>query len=37
MTWPGVLADGDQRVAGDEHRHLPCHQLAGRDRFVKPS
>ena len=30
MTWAGVLADGDQRVAGDEHRDLACHQLAGR-------
>jgi hypothetical protein len=31
MTCTGVLlADGDQRVAGDEHRDLACHQLAGR-------
>jgi hypothetical protein len=30
MTWAGVLAGGDQRIVGDEHRDLACHQLAGR-------
>jgi hypothetical protein len=29
MTWAGVLADDDQRMVGDEHRDLACHQLSG--------
>jgi hypothetical protein len=31
MTCAGVLlADGDRRIAGEEHHDLACHQLAGR-------